>query len=64
MMRNKILEFNVWSTSKNGDIMADKEHRRYNKRCVSRYAFEKEPEYYSFSDNYDYGDVDYEEDNE
>ena len=39
------------------------EHRRINKRCVSVRAFEEEPEYYSFSDNYDYGDVDYQEDN-
>lgn len=48
----------------NGGIMIDIEHRRYNKRCVSRFAFEQVPEYYSFSDNYDYGDVDYDEDNE
>ena len=43
--------------------MPDKEHRRYNKRCVNRFDFEKEPEYYSFADNYDYGDVDYGQDN-
>lgn len=40
------------------------EHRRINKRCVSVRAFEEEPEYYSFSDNYDYGDVDYTQDND
>jgi hypothetical protein len=40
------------------------EHRRYNKRCVNSKDFEREPEYYSFDDNYFYGDVDYEEDNE
>ena len=40
------------------------EHRRINKRCVSVRAFEEEPEYYSFSDNYDYGDVDYGQDYE
>ena len=44
--------------------MYNGEHRRINKRCVSVRAFEEEPEYYSFSDNYDYGDVDYMEDNE
>ena len=26
--------------------------------------FEEEPEYYSFDDNYDYGDYDYEQDND
>ena len=40
------------------------EHRRINKRCVSVRAFEEEPEYYSFSDNYDYGDLDYSHDYE
>ena len=45
-------------------IMDDKDHRRHNKRCVRDEDFEEEPEYYSFSDNYDYGDVDYEQDNE
>ena len=45
-------------------MMSDKEHRRYDKRCVRDIDFEEEPEYYSFSDNYDYGDVDYEQDNE
>ena len=40
-------------------IMSRYHHRRINKRCVSVRAFEEEPEYYSFSDNYDYGDVDY-----
>lgn len=47
-----------------GGIMFRDQHRRINKRCVSVRAFEEEPEYYSFSDNYDYGDVDYLEDNE
>ena len=44
--------------------MCDTEHRRLNKRRFTKKEFEEEPEYYSFSDNYDYGDVDYEEDNE
>lgn len=44
--------------------MFDREHRRINRRCVSVRAFEEEPGYYSFADNYDYGDVDYEADNE
>ena len=44
--------------------MSDREHRRVNKRCVSVRAFEEEPEYYSFADNYDYGDVDYGQDND
>ena len=44
--------------------MSDKEHRRHNKRCVSKIRFDEEPEYYSFSDNYDYGDYDYEQDND
>lgn len=47
-----------------GDIMWQKDHRKSKKACVPRSAFEEEPEYYSFNDNYDYGDVDYEEDNE
>ena len=49
---------------KEGEIMYSSEHRRINKRCVSVRAFEEEPEYYSFSDNYDYGDVDYGHDSE
>ena len=49
---------------KEGEIVIYSEHRRINKRCVSVRAFEEEPEYYSFSDNYDYGDVDYCEDND
>ena len=44
--------------------MWQKNHRKSKKACVPRSAFEEEPEYYSFNDNYDYGDVDYEEDNE
>ena len=47
-----------------GEIMFREQHRRINKRCVSVRAFEEEPEYYSFSDNYDYGDVDYSQDYE
>lgn len=42
--------------------MYSSEHRRINKRCVSVRAFEEDPAYYSFSDNYDYGDVDYAQD--
>lgn len=42
--------------------MSDRTHRRQNKRCVRDTDFEEEPEYYSFSDNYDYGDVDYQDD--
>ena len=34
------------------------------KACVPRKKFEEEPEYYSFDDNYDYGDYDYEQDND
>ena len=34
--------------------MWQKDHRKSKKACVP----------YSFNDNYDYGDVDYEEDNE
>ena len=49
---------------KRGAVMRYSEHRRINKRCVSVRAFEEEPEYYSFSDNYDYGDVDYGQDYE
>ena len=45
-------------------MMVHYEHRRINKRCVSVRAFEAEPEYYSFSDNYDYGDWDYSQDYE
>ena len=47
-----------------GDIMWQKDHRKSKKACVPRKKFEEEPEYYSFNDNYDYGDVDYEQDNE
>ena len=46
-----------------GEIMFYSKYRRINKRCVSVRVFEKEPQYYSFSDNYDYCDVDYQEDN-
>lgn len=44
--------------------MWTKDHRKSKKGCVSRKAFEEEPEYYSFDDNYDYGDYDYEQDND
>lgn len=44
--------------------MWKKDHRRSKKGCVSRKKFEEEPEYYSFDDNYDYGDYDYEQDND
>ena len=44
--------------------MWQKDHRKSKKACVPRKKFEEEPEYYSFNDNYDYGDVDYEQDNE
>ena len=60
-MDRKMINYNF---SKGEDKMFYSEHRRINKRCVSVRAFEEEPEYYSFSDNYDYGDVDYFEDNE
>lgn len=43
--------------------MVNYENRRINLRCVSVRAFEEEPEYYSFSDNIDYGDFDYSQDN-
>lgn len=59
-MNKKIIEdIYIW-----GEVMFDREHRRINKRCVSVRAFEEEPEYYSFADNYDYGDVDYGQDND
>ena len=41
---------------KRGEIMSKYAHRRINKQCVSVRAYEEEQEYYSFSDNYDYGD--------
>lgn len=44
--------------------MYNTEHRRINRRCVSARAFEEDPAYYSFADNYYYGDVDYFEDND
>ena len=44
--------------------MSGRYHRRYNKRCIGDTDFEEEPEYYSFDDNYDYGDYDYEQDND
>ena len=44
--------------------MSCRYHRRYNKRCIRDTDFEEEPEYYSFDDNYDYGDYDYEPDND
>ena len=44
--------------------MWKKDHRRSKKGCVSRIKFEEEPEYYSFDDNYGYGDYDYEPDND
>ena len=44
--------------------MWQKDHRKSKKACVPRKKFEEEPEYYSFNDNYDYGDVDYEQDND
>ena len=44
--------------------MWEKDHRKSKKACVPRKKFEEEPEYYSFNDNYDYGDVDYEQDND
>ena len=47
-----------------GDIMWQKDHRKSKKACVPRKKFEEEPEYYSFDDNYDYGDYDYEQDND
>lgn len=53
-----------WHIFKIGDIMWQKDHRKSKKACVPRKKFEEEPEYYSFNDNYDYGDVDYEQDNE
>ena len=34
------------------------------RHVVPRKKFEEEPEYYSFDDNYDYGDYDYEQDND
>lgn len=42
--------------------MSDKADRRRKPKLVSKIIYEEEPEYYSFSDNYDYGDVDYEQD--
>ena len=54
----------IYNTSSGGGKMFSDQRRRINKRCVSVRAYEKEPEYYSFCDNYYYGDGDYEEDSE
>lgn len=42
--------------------MSEKTDKRRKPKLVNKIKFEEEPEYYSFSDNYDYGDVDYEQD--
>ena len=44
--------------------MWKKGHRRSKKEKKKKKKFEEEPEYYSFDDNYDYGDYDYEPDND
>lgn len=40
------------------------EYDDYDPQEEENLRIEEEPEYYSFDDEYEYGDVDYEEDNE